>query len=133
MAKKKSDNAKRFKEYVDDYLEERMGHTEDDAIVEEEVEAPMPIVNQLAVEGFVGEWQPADDEREKGVRAFTMGELREVMQIYRTFDSKAPDPLPHYINELGVHGFCLQMGFCGELVILARRRHRGSALITAAD
>ena len=87
-------------------------------------EAP-PVVNEVLLQAFIDEWQPEDDERITDVHAFAVGELRERLQIYRTFDCKSADPLPCYIARLEAHGFRFRMGFGGEQVILARRRNNG--------
>ena len=93
--------------------------------IEEEEKPELPLVNEMMIQTFVDEWQPEDDERITDVYAMNVGELRERMQIYRTFDSKAPDPLPFYIARLESHGFRMRTSFSGEQVILARKRNNG--------
>lgn len=96
----------------------------------EENDVPeLPFVNESMIQTFVNEWQPEDDERITDVYAMDVGELRERMQIYRTFDSKMPDPLPFYIARLEAHGFHLRTGFSGVPVILVRRRNNGKGII----
>jgi ribosomal protein L34 len=132
MAKKgKSKGAQRFKEYVDELMSERgFDAVEDDALDDEE--EALPVVNESYVQAFADEWQAESDERLTYVRAFSLGEIREAMHVYRTFDSKAPDPLPNYLAALSSHGFQLRMGCSGEMVILASRRNRSDQLLTTA-
>lgn len=102
----------------------------DEEPMDEEEEIPeLPFINESMIQSFVNEWQPEEDERISDVYAMDVGELRERMQIYRTFDSKAPDPLPFYIARLESHGFRLRTGFSGSPVILVRRRNNGKGII----
>lgn len=94
-----------------------------------DVPSELPFVNETMIQAFVDEWQPEDNERITDAYAMSVGELRERMQIYRTFDSKAPDPLPFYIARLEAHGFRMRTGFSGEQVILVRRRNNGKGFI----
>ena len=99
----------------------------DDGTEETEEEAA-PVVNELLLQTFIEEWQPESDERITDVRAIGVGELREMLQIYRTFDCKSPDPLPFYMARLESHGFRFRMGFCGEQVMLVRKRNNGNGI-----
>lgn len=103
----------------------------DEEPMDEGGDAPpeLPFVNETMIQAFVDEWQPEDNERITDAYAMSVGELRERMQIYRTFDSKAPDPLPFYIARLEAHGFRMRTGFSGEQVILVRRRNNGKGFI----
>lgn len=92
------------------------GHEED-----EEPNA-LPTINETFLQAFIDKYQPEEDERLDYVRAFSMGELRDALQIYRTFDCKSPDPLPYYLNRLASDGFKVRIGCSGELVILVSRR-----------
>ena len=97
---------------------------------EDPIETPaeeyeMPLVNTVFLQAFVDEWQPEHDERIPDVRAINVGELRDILHIYRTFDCKSSDPLPFYIAQLESHGFHWQMGCSGEQVMLVRRRNNG--------
>lgn len=89
---------------------------------------PPVVVNSVFVQAFVDEYQPERDERMTGVLALSLGELREKMQVYRTFDCKSPDPLPFYLEELACHGFSVRMGFSGEMVMLVSRRNNGRGI-----
>lgn len=84
----------------------------------------LPVINETLLQSFVDEWQPEDDERLDDVRAIGIGELRELLQIYRTFDCKSPDPLPYYIARLESHGFRIRVSFDGDQSILVRKRNR---------
>ena len=97
-----------------------------DEVDDQEAEA-LPVVNEVLIQAFVNEWQPEHDERVTDVRAIGVGELRETLQIYRTFDCKSPDPLPFYIVRLESHGFRFRMGFGGEQVMLVRKRNNGKS------
>lgn len=121
--KKKKNSKKKFER-----LEDPWWNPDEEPMEEESEEVQLPMVNETMIQAFVNEWQPEDDERITDVHAFDVGELRERMQIYRTFDSKAPDPLPFYISRLEAHGFRMRMGFGGEQVILARRRNNGQGM-----
>lgn len=92
----------------------------------------LPLVNEVLLQAFINEWQPESDERLTDVRAMGVGELRETLQIYRTFDCKSPDPLPCYIARLEGHGFRMRMGFGGEQVMLVRKRNNGKGIIIEA-
>lgn len=91
-------------------------------------ESADPVVNELLLQTFIDEWQPERDERLTDVRAINVGELREMLQIYRTFDCKSPDPLPYYMARLEAHGFRFRMGFGGEQVLLVRKRNNGKGM-----
>lgn len=135
MAKKKGGgNAKKFRDYadkvLDNYLKDGMDIGDMDGEENEEEVESVPIVNEAYVQAFADEWQPEHNERLSYVRAFSMGELREYMHIYRTFDAKAPDPLPCYLTSLASHGFDVKMGCSGELVLLASRRSNGRHYLT---
>ena len=91
-------------------------------------ESADPVVNDLLLQTFIDEWQPESDERLTDVRAINIGELRETLQIYRTFDCKSPDPLPYYMARLESHGFRFRMGFGGEQVMLVRKRNNGKGI-----
>ena len=95
---------------------------------EEDGELPAPVVNETIIQSFVDEWQPETDERLTDVRAIGVGELREILQIYRTYDCKSADPLPFYMAKLESHGFRFRMGFCGEQVMLVRKRNNGQGI-----
>lgn len=95
---------------------------------EEAGELPAPVVNETIIQSFVDEWQPETDERLTDVRAIGVGELREILQIYRTYDCKSADPLPFYMAKLESHGFRFRMGFCGEQVMLVRKRNNGQGI-----
>lgn len=86
-------------------------------------EEALPVINETLLQSFVDEWQPEDNERLNDVRAIGIGELRELLQIYRTFDCKSPDPLPYYIARLESHGFRIRVSFDGEQSILVRKRN----------
>ena len=101
---------------------------DEEPIEEEPSESPPPVVNETLIQAFVNEWQPESDERLPDVFAFGVGELRERMQIYRTFDCKSPDPLPYYLAILASHGFRFCTGFSGEQVVLVRKRNNGKGL-----
>lgn len=98
---------------------------EEDAPEEEEEQSAPALVNEKLIDSFVYEYQPETDEAAEGVRALSIGELRDLLHIYRTFDSKSPDPLPFYLSLLEGHGFGLRIGFAGEQVMLVRRRNNG--------
>jgi len=85
-------------------------------------------INQTFVQAFIDEFQPEHDEREQGVYAFGLGELRDKLHIYRTFDCKTPDPLPYYLDALAAHGFSVKLGFSGEMTMLVRRRNNGRGI-----
>lgn len=86
------------------------------------------LINEAIVQAFVNEFQPETDERLPYVKAFSMGELREYMHIYRTFDDKMPDPLPYYLERLEEDGFSVRIGFANEPVLLISRRDNGKSL-----
>ena len=92
----------------------------------EEIDEPVK-VNEIYIQAFIEEFQPESDEQLEDVRALSMGELRDILQIYRTYDSKSPDPLPYYLPVLANYGFKVKMGFSGEQVILVSRRNNGRA------
>lgn len=99
---------------------------------EEEEENKMirrSLINESSVRAFIDEFQPETDERKSYVIAMSMGEIREHMNIYRTFDDKMPDPLPFYLERLEEDGFHVRMGFARELVILVSRRNNGKGII----
>lgn len=99
---------------------------------EEEEENKMirrSLINESSVRAFINEFQPETDERKSYVIAMSMGEIREHMNIYRTFDDKMPDPLPFYLERLEEDGFHVRMGFARELVILVSRRNNGKGII----
>jgi hypothetical protein len=127
--KKKAKDPERFQDYAQRVMEEYEERRFDDDEGTDEEEEQVPVINETYVQAFADEWQPEHDERLPHVRAFSMGELREVMHVYRTFDSKMPDPLPYYIAALNSHGFGVQMGFGGELVLLASQRNHSSRLL----
>lgn len=85
-------------------------------------------INDIYIQSFIEEFQPEHNERLKYVRAISMGELRDILQIYRTYDSKTPDPLPFYLAVLANYGFKARIGFNGEQVILVSRRNNGRAI-----
>lgn len=87
------------------------------------------LINESSVRAFIDEFQPETDERKSYVIAMSMGEIREHMNIYRTFDDKMPDPLPFYLERLEEDGFHVRMGFARELVILVSRRNNGKGTI----
>ena len=122
---KKRKNPKKFERPDDPWW------NPDEEPMDEGGDAPseLPFVNETMIQAFVDEWQPEDNERIMDAYAMSVGELRERMQIYRTFDSKAPDPLPFYIARLEAHGFRMRTGFSGEQVILVRRRNNGKGFI----
>lgn len=98
---------------------------------EEEEENKMirrSLINESSVRAFIDEFQPETDERKSYVIAMSMGEIREHMNIYRTFDDKMPDPLPFYLERLEEDGFHVRMGFARELVILVSRRNNGKGI-----
>lgn len=122
--KKKRNQKKRFERPDDPWW------NPDEEPMDDEEEIPeLPFINESMIQTFVEEWQPENDERITDVYAMNVGELRDRMQIYRTFDSKAPDPLPFYIARLEAHGFRMRTGFSGEQVILVRRRNNGKGFI----
>lgn len=123
MKKKRSKQPKKFERPDDPYWNPDEEPWDDGADASEE--EAVPFVNELLLQTFIDEWQPETDERLTDVRAIGVGELREVLQIYRTFDCKSPDPLPFYMARLEAHGFRFRMGFCGEQVMLVRRRNNG--------
>lgn len=86
------------------------------------------LINESSVRAFIDEFQPETDERKSYVIAMSMGEIREHMNIYRTFDDKMPDPLPFYLERLEEDGFHVRMGFARELVILVSRRNNGKGI-----
>lgn len=108
----------------EDEYREAYGETDE----ETENSTPPVVVNRVYVQAFVDEYQPERDERMPGVLALSLGELRDKMQLYRTFDSKAPDPLPFYLEELACHGFGVRMGFGGEMVMLVSHRNNGKGM-----
>lgn len=122
--KKKRNQKKRFERPDDPWW------NPDEEPMDDEEEIPeLPFINESMIQTFVEEWQPENDERITDVYAMNVGELRDRMQIYRTFDSKAPDPLPFYIARLEAHGFRMRTGFSGEQVILVRRRNNGKGFL----
>lgn len=122
--KKKRNQKKRFERPDDPWW------NPDEEPMDDEEEIPeLPFINESMIQTFVEEWQPENDERITDVYAMNVGELRDRMQIYRTFDSRAPDPLPFYIARLEAHGFRMRTGFSGEQVILVRRRNNGKGFI----
>lgn len=124
--KKKRRNPKKFVRPDDPWW-----NPDEEPVDTDEPEEEAPAVNEVLVQAFVDEWQPENDERLTDVHAFNVGELRERLQIYRTFDSKSPDPLPYYMARLEAHGFRFSMGFSGEQVILARKRNNGRGIVIA--
>ena len=122
MNKKSKKRTKKFERPEDPYWNPDEEPWDDGA---DEPEESAPFINELLLQTFIDEWQPEDDERIVDVRAVGVGELREMLQIYRTFDCKSPDPLPFYMARLEAHGFRLRMGFSGEQVMLIRRRNNG--------
>ena len=122
--KKKRNQKKRFERPDDPWW------NPDEEPMDDEEEIPeLPFINESMIQTFVEEWQPENDERITDVYAMNVGELRDRMQIYRTFDSRAPDPLPFYIARLEAHGFRMRTGFSGEQVILVRRRNNGKGFL----
>lgn len=103
----------------DDEEDYRKAYGDDD---EAEEEDKALVVNELFLQSFIDTYQPERDEHLSFVRALSMGELRDMMQVYRTFDCKTEDPLPLYLAALAGHGFRVTMGFSGEQVILVSRR-----------
>lgn len=121
-------NKKRKKSRVEKpaWINEKPRWGWEDGEEEEEEESSLPaFVNEKLVDSFVYEYQPETNEAEEGVRALSVGELRDLLHIYRTFDSKSPDPLPFYLSLLESHGFSLRIGFAGEQVMLVRKRNNG--------
>lgn len=105
---------------------------------EEEIEdekATIPRVNELFIQSFVDEYQPEDDLSLNEVVTLSMGELRETLQIFRTFDSKEGDPLPYYLARLESFGFHVKMGFDGEIVlpVSMRRKPVGRIIVSEND
>lgn len=86
------------------------------------------MVNEIVVRAFVSEYQPESDERQPFVIALSMGQVREYMQIFRTFDDKMPDPLQFYLERLEKDGFKIRMGFSNEPVLLVSHRNNGRTL-----
>lgn len=124
--KKKAKKPKKFERPDDPYWDPDADPWDDGA--DEPEEAQTPFVNELLLQTFIDEWQPESDERLVDVRAIGVGELREILQIYRTFDCKSPDPLPFYMARLEAHGFRFRMGFSGEQVMLVRKRNNGRGI-----
>lgn len=125
MNKKGKKRTKKFERPEDPYWNPDEEPWDDGA---DEPEESVPFINELLLQTFIDEWQPEDDERIVDVRAVGVGELREMLQIYRTFDCKSPDPLPFYMARLEAHGFRFRMGFSGEQVMLIRRRNNGKGI-----
>lgn len=100
---------------------------------EEKEEVEFPRVNELFIQSFVNEYQPESDLLLADLVTFSMGELREVLQIYRTYDSKEADPLPYYLARLESFGFHVQMGFDGELVVPVSRRKKAGHIVVPED
>lgn len=130
MAKKKSNNRKRkvFIRPDDPFWNPDDEQDYRDAYGDEEDERESnepPMVNEIFLQSFIEEWQPEQNEHLEGVRALSMGELRDALQIYRTFDSRQSDPLPAYLAALANHGFGIRVGFSRELVMLVSRRNNG--------
>lgn len=125
MNKKGKKKTKKFERPEDPYWNPDEEPWDDGA---DETEESAPFINELLLQTFIDEWQPEDDERIVDVRAVGVGELREMLQIYRTFDCKSPDPLPFYMARLEAHGFRFRMGFSGEQVMLMRRRNNGKGI-----
>lgn len=125
MNKKSKKRTKKFERPEDPYWNPDEEPWDDGA---DEPEESAPFINELLLQTFIDEWQPEDDERIVDVRAVGVGELREMLQIYRTFDCKSPDPLPFYMARLEAHGFRFRMGFSGEQVMLIRRRNNGKGI-----
>lgn len=136
MAKKKSSSKKKPFIRPDDphwnpddevdYLYVHGDDNEDDAPDESSQEPP--VVNEIFLQSFIETFQPERNEKQEFVRALSMGELRDTLQIYRTFDSHQPDPLPFYLAALANHGFGVRMGSGGEQVMLVSRRNNGRAM-----
>lgn len=82
-----------------------------------------PTINECCIQSFLSQWRPELNERDPHVRAINIGELREMLLIYRTYDSKTSDPLPCYLDRLSQEGFRLTTGFSGEPVLLASPRY----------
>ena len=122
--KKKSSKQKKFERPDDPWW-----NPDEEQADEEDNEELSPVVNDVLLQAFINEWQPEADERLTDVRALGVGELRETLQIYRTFDCKSPDPLPFYIARLESHGFRFRMGFGGEQVMLVRKRNNGKGFV----
>lgn len=92
-----------------------------------------PSVNECYIQSFISQWRPELNEREAHVRAIGMGELRELLLIYRTYDSKNPDPLPYYLERLSQEGFRLTTGFCGDPVLLVSPRYASHVIHISND
>ncbi len=115
----------------DDWDESRYDGYDEEA--DEQPEAPTVELNEAFLQAFVNEFQPEEDESAPDVRALSMGELREILQIYRTYDSKSPDPLPYYLSLLASHGFAVRIGYAGEQVVLVSQRNKGRGMVLEAQ